>query len=43
MVYFNDHSQVEVARQMNVSQMFVSRLQRRALAHLRELMNGHDI
>jgi RNA polymerase sigma-B factor len=43
MVYFNDHSQVEVARKMNVSQMFVSRLQRRALAHLRELMNGHDI
>lgn len=43
LAYFHDHSQVEIARHMKVSQMFVSRLQRRALAHLRELMNSQDI
>jgi RNA polymerase sigma-B factor len=43
MAYFQDHSQVEIARQMQVSQMYVSRLQRKALAHLRDLMNSVDI
>jgi RNA polymerase sigma-B factor len=43
LAYFHDHSQVEIARHMKVSQMFVSRLQRRALAHLRELMNSQDV
>lgn len=43
MAYFQEHSQVEIARHMKVSQMFVSRLQRRALSHLRELMNSHEV
>ncbi|HEX8833099.1 MAG TPA: SigB/SigF/SigG family RNA polymerase sigma factor, partial [Abditibacteriaceae bacterium] len=42
MAYFEEHSQVEIARKMQVSQMFVSRLQRKALAHLRDLMNSVD-
>ena len=42
-VYFQGHSQLTVAKQMKVSQMNISRLQRRALAHLRELMNSGDL
>ncbi len=42
-VYFQGHSQLVVAKQMKVSQMNVSRLQRRALAHLRELMDSGDL
>jgi len=43
LAYFDQHSQVEIARQLQVSQMFVSRLQRKALAHLRDLMNSVDV
>lgn len=42
MAYFEEWSQVEIARHMQVSQMFISRLQRRALANLRDLMNGAE-
>ena len=43
LVYFQEHTQLEVARQLKISQMNVSRTQRRALARLRELMNSNDI
>ena len=43
LAYFDQHSQVEIARQLQVSQMYVSRLQRKALAHLRDLMNSVDV
>ncbi len=43
LVYFQGYSQLAVARQMKVSQMNISRLQRRALAHLRELMSSGDL
>jgi len=36
--FFRDMSQAEVAKQLNISQMHVSRLQNRALEHLRRLM-----
>jgi len=39
MVYFQGRSQLEVAREMKVSQMHISRVQRRALSHLREFMS----
>ena len=39
MVYFQGRSQLEVARDMKVSQMHISRVQRRALSHLREFMS----
>lgn len=42
LAYFEEYSQIEIARQMNVSQMFVSRLLRRALATLRELMGDQE-
>jgi RNA polymerase sigma-B factor len=42
MAYFEEKSQTEIARHLKVSQMNISRLQRRALAHLRELMNSSD-
>jgi DNA-directed RNA polymerase specialized sigma subunit len=42
MAYFEEWSQVEIARHMQVSQMFISRLQRRALANLRDLMSGSE-
>src|SRR4028119_633209 len=42
LAYFEEYSQVEIARRMQVSQMYVSRLQRRALAHVRELMTQHE-
>ena len=42
LAYFEEYSQIEIARQMNVSQMFVSRLLRRALATLRELMGEQE-
>ncbi|HEX8550719.1 MAG TPA: SigB/SigF/SigG family RNA polymerase sigma factor [Abditibacteriaceae bacterium] len=42
LAYFDQHSQVEIARKLQVSQMYVSRLQRKALAHLREAMNDND-
>lgn len=37
-IYFEGRSQVEIAQHLNVSQMYVSRAQRRALAKLKELM-----
>ncbi len=39
LTYFDGHSQADVARRMNVSQMHVSRLVRRALADLRALLD----
>ncbi len=39
LIYFQGHSQVVVGRQLKVSQMNISRLQRRALSNLRELMS----
>ena len=41
-IYFEGRSQSEIARKMHVSQMYVSRAQRRALAKLRELMDESD-
>jgi len=38
--FFSDMSQSEVAKQLNISQMHVSRLQNRALQHLKRLMNN---
>jgi RNA polymerase sigma-B factor len=38
LAYFEGYSQAEIARQIKVSPMHVSRLQRRALAQLRELL-----
>jgi len=43
LAYFEDRSQAEIAEQMHVSQMYVSRLQRKALARLRDLMNQVDL
>jgi len=40
--FFDNLSQTEVARRMNISQMHVSRLQQRALARLRELARQED-
>lgn len=37
--FFNDMSQTEVARKLNISQMHVSRLQQRALRRLKELLS----
>ncbi len=36
--FFDGHSQSEIARQMNVSQMHISRLMRRSLAQLKQLL-----
>lgn len=36
--FFNELSQAEVAKRLNISQMHVSRLQKRAIEHLREIM-----
>ncbi len=38
--FFRDMSQAEVAKQLNISQMHVSRLQTRALTQLKRLMNS---
>jgi RNA polymerase sigma-B factor len=38
MAYFEGHSQAEISRRMGVSQMHISRLLRRALAQLRQLL-----
>ncbi len=38
MSYFDGHSQAEIARRMNVSQMHISRLLRRSLAQLKQLL-----
>lgn len=38
--FFKDLSQTEVAKRLNVSQMHVSRLQQRALRHLREILGS---
>lgn len=38
--FFKDMSQTEVAKRLNVSQMHVSRLQQRALRHLKELLSS---
>lgn len=43
MVYFQGHSQLEVARALNVSQMNISRMQRRALNNLREFMSNESL
>jgi RNA polymerase sigma-B factor len=42
-IYFEGRSQVEIARDLNVSQMYVSRAQRRALAKLKELLREGDM
>ena len=39
--FFRDMSQAEVAKQLNISQMHVSRLQNRALQQLKRLMNDN--
>jgi RNA polymerase sigma-B factor len=39
--FFREMSQAEVAKQLNISQMHVSRLQSRALLQLKRLMNGN--
>lgn len=43
LAYFEELSQTEIARRMQVSQMYISRLQRKALSHLRELLNSTDV
>ncbi len=40
--FFQDMSQTEVARRLNISQMHVSRLQHRALRRLREILAGPE-
>ena len=42
MRFFDNLSQTEVARRLNISQMHVSRLQHRALGRLRELVREQD-
>lgn len=42
-IYFEGRSQVEIARVLNVSQMYVSRAQRRALAKLKEILREGEI
>jgi RNA polymerase sigma-B factor len=42
-IYFEGRSQVEIARALNVSQMYVSRAQRRALAKLKEILREGDM
>ncbi len=42
-IYFEGRSQVEIARDLNVSQMYVSRAQRRALAKLKEILHEGDL
>ena len=43
LAYFEQRSQVEIAQRLQVSQMFVSRLQRKALMHLRNSLNNPDL
>jgi len=38
--YYQDLSQTEIARRLEISQMHVSRLQHRALGRLREILGG---
>ena len=38
MAYFDGHSQAEIARRLNVSQMHISRLLRRSLGQLKQLL-----
>lgn len=40
--FFDDLSQAEVAKKLNISQMHVSRLQQRALANLRKLLGEQE-
>jgi RNA polymerase sigma-B factor len=42
LAYFEGYSQAEIARQIKVSPMHVSRLQRRALAQLREILEESE-
>ena len=42
-IYFEGRSQVEIARALNVSQMYVSRAQRRALAKLKEILREGEM
>lgn len=41
--FFEDLSQAKIAQKLNISQMHVSRLQQRALGHLRELLSEEPI
>jgi RNA polymerase sigma-B factor len=41
-IYFHGRSQAEIARELNVSQMYVSRAQRRALARLKEILRESE-
>ncbi len=41
--FFAGLSQMEVAKRLNISQMHVSRLQSRALARLRNLLEGYEV
>ena len=38
--YFQSHTQTEIARDMGISQVQVSRIERRAVEHLRALLSG---
>jgi RNA polymerase sigma factor (sigma-70 family) len=40
--YFEESSQAIVSRQMGISQMHVSRLEKRALMRLRDLLTGES-
>ena len=42
-IYFQGRSQTEIALELNVSQMYVSRAQRRALAKLKEILREGDL
>lgn len=41
--FFKGWSQTDVARELDISQMHVSRLQHKALAHLRELVESEEV
>jgi RNA polymerase sigma factor (sigma-70 family) len=41
--FFQDLSQTEVARRLNISQMHVSRLQHKALRRLKELLTAEQM
>jgi len=40
--FFQDLSQAEVAKRLNISQMHVSRLQQRALGNLKKLLDDQE-
>ena len=41
--FFKGWSQTDVARELNISQMHVSRLQHKALARLREMVESEEV